>query len=109
MAAPAVVVLGCWAKTSWVAPPDAMLNPALVPVRPPLLARGCAPRPVRLKRGGGDGAPPPPRGAVGAPGTRPPPGFAPAPPAPFPGNPGEVLPAPVFQGARHGRCDRRTR
>src|SRR5437762_610578 len=37
IAAPAVVVLGCTAKTSWVAAPAVMLNPALVPVRPPLL------------------------------------------------------------------------
>src|SRR5437879_12000082 len=33
IAAPAVVVLGCWAKTSCVAPPAVMLNAALVQLR----------------------------------------------------------------------------
>src|SRR5438445_13082752 len=43
IAAPAVVVLGCTAKTSCVAPPDAMLNPVLVLVPAPVPATGVPP------------------------------------------------------------------
>jgi len=38
MATPALALVGCWTKASWVALPGVTLNAALAPVRPPLLA-----------------------------------------------------------------------
>src|SRR5437762_157105 len=75
MAAPAAVVLGCSAKTSSVAPPDAMLNAALVPVQPPLPAPAVSPAPVSLIPRFEHAAPPAAAATVAVPASGPPPGF----------------------------------
>src|SRR5207245_270744 len=95
ISAPAVVVLGCTAKTSCVAVPAAMLNAALVVLPAPVPARA-EHRPAGAMRRPGKVATRAPAATVLVPDKVPLLGFVPIATVMFPVNPVAVLPLPSW-------------